>query len=51
MNFSKFFIDRPIFAAVLSLLIVAAGALERCSPNSTPTRPTWPGSPTPAPFR
>ena len=27
MNFSKFFIDRPIFAAVLSLLIVAAGAI------------------------
>ena len=27
MNFSKFFIDRPIFAAVLSLVIVAAGAL------------------------
>src|SRR6188472_918759 len=27
MNFSKFFIERPIFAAVLSLLIVAAGAL------------------------
>ena len=27
MNFSRFFIDRPIFAAVLSLLIVAAGAL------------------------
>ena len=27
MNFSRFFIDRPIFAAVLSLLIVAAGAI------------------------
>jgi multidrug efflux pump len=27
MNFSRFFIDRPIFAAVLSLLILAAGAL------------------------
>jgi multidrug efflux pump len=27
MNVSRFFIDRPIFAAVLSLLIVAAGAL------------------------
>jgi multidrug efflux pump len=27
MNFSKFFIERPIFAAVLSLLIVAAGAI------------------------
>jgi multidrug efflux pump len=27
VKFSRFFIDRPIFAAVLSLLIVAAGAL------------------------
>ena len=27
MKFSRFFIDRPIFAAVLSLLVVAAGAL------------------------
>ena len=27
MNFSRFFIDRPIFAAVLSLVIVVAGAL------------------------
>jgi len=27
MNVSRFFIDRPIFAAVLSLMIVAAGAL------------------------
>src|SRR6185436_12537319 len=27
MNFWKFFIDRPIFAAVLSLLSVAAGAI------------------------
>ncbi len=27
MRFSQFFIDRPIFAAVLSLLIVVAGAL------------------------
>jgi multidrug efflux pump subunit AcrB len=27
MNISRFFIDRPIFAAVLSLMIVAAGAL------------------------
>jgi multidrug efflux pump len=27
MKFSKFFIERPIFAAVLSLLIVAGGAL------------------------
>ena len=28
MNISRFFIDRPIFAAVLSLLIVIAGALS-----------------------
>ena len=27
MKFSRFFIDRPIFAAVLSLLVLAAGAL------------------------
>ena len=27
MKFSRFFIDRPIFAAVLSLLILAAGGL------------------------
>jgi len=27
MRFSRFFIDRPIFAAVLSLLILAAGGL------------------------
>ena len=27
MRFSKFFIDRPIMAAVLSLLITVAGAL------------------------
>jgi multidrug efflux pump len=27
MNFSKFFIERPIFAAVLSLMIVAAGTI------------------------
>ncbi|OSN79733.1 Multidrug efflux pump subunit AcrB [Pseudomonas syringae pv. actinidiae] len=28
MNFSKFFISRPIFAAVLSLLILIAGAIS-----------------------
>ena len=27
MNFSNFFIDRPIFAAVLSFLVLIAGAL------------------------
>ena len=28
MNFSKFFISRPIFAAVLSLLILIAGSIS-----------------------
>ena len=28
MRFSKFFVDRPIFAAVLSLVIVVAGAIS-----------------------
>jgi multidrug efflux pump subunit AcrB len=28
MNFSKFFIDRPIFAAVLSVIIFVAGLLS-----------------------
>lgn len=28
MNFSKFFITRPIFAAVLSLLILIAGSIS-----------------------
>ena len=27
MDFSRFFIDRPIFAAVLSILIFVAGAI------------------------
>ena len=27
MNFSRFFVDRPIFAAVLSILILVAGAI------------------------
>ncbi|MDR4473115.1 MAG: efflux RND transporter permease subunit [Nitrospira sp.] len=27
MDFSKFFIDRPIFAAVLSIVIFAAGLI------------------------
>jgi multidrug efflux pump subunit AcrB len=27
MRFSQFFVDRPIFAAVLSLLIVVGGAI------------------------
>ncbi len=32
MNFSRFFIDRPIFAAVLSLLIVIGGGLAHVPP-------------------
>jgi multidrug efflux pump len=28
MNFSKFFIDRPIFAAVLSIIVFVAGLLS-----------------------
>jgi multidrug efflux pump len=27
VDFSKFFIDRPIFAAVLSIVIIAAGLI------------------------
>ena len=38
MKFSKFFVDRPIFAAVLSLVIVVAGALALCSCRSANTR-------------
>jgi multidrug efflux pump len=54
MNFSKFFIDRPIFAAVLSLLIVAAGALAlfrlpiseypQVAPPTVVVRATYPGA-------
>ncbi len=32
MRFSRFFVDRPIFAAVLSLLIVVAGTLAPSLP-------------------
>src|SRR6201990_2452636 len=28
MNFARFFVDRPIFAAVLSIIIVVAGAIS-----------------------
>jgi multidrug efflux pump len=54
MNFSKFFIERPIFAAVLSLLIVAAGALAllqlpiseypQVVPPTVVVRATYPGA-------
>ena len=54
MKFSKFFIERPIFAAVLSLLIVAAGALAllqlpiseypQVVPPTVVVRATYPGA-------
>jgi multidrug efflux pump len=54
MTFSKFFIDRPIFAAVLSLLIVVAGALAlvrlpvseypQVVPPTVVVRATYPGA-------
>jgi multidrug efflux pump len=54
MNFSKFFIERPIFAAVLSLLIVAAGALAllqlpiseypQVAPPTVVVHATYPGA-------
>ena len=36
MNISRFFVDRPIFAAVLSLLITVAGALIEEERNRWP---------------
>ncbi len=54
MKFSRFFIDRPIFAAVLSLLIVVAGALAlfrlpiseypQVVPPTVVVRATYPGA-------
>jgi multidrug efflux pump len=54
MRFSKFFIDRPIFAAVLSLVIVVAGALAvyqlpiseypQVVPPTVVVRATYPGA-------
>ena len=54
MTFSKFFIDRPIFAAVLSLLIVVSGALAlgrlpiseypQVVPPTVVIRATYPGA-------
>ena len=38
MRFSQFFIDRPIFAAVLSLVIVVAGAPQVESDESEARR-------------
>jgi len=54
MRFSKFFVDRPIFAAVLSLVIVVAGALAllrlpvseypQVVPPTVVVRATYPGA-------
>ena len=54
MKFSKFFVDRPIFAAVLSLVIVVAGALAlfrlpiseypQVVPPTVVVRATYPGA-------
>lgn len=54
MNFSRFFIDRPVFAGVLSVLIVVAGLLGMGSlpiseypevvPPSVVVRATYPGA-------
>ena len=54
MRFSQFFIDRPIFAAVLSLVIVVAGAISlfqlpiseypQVVPPTVVVRATYPGA-------
>ena len=54
MDFSKFFIDRPIFAAVLSIVIFAAGLIAtpilpiseypEVVPPSVVVRATYPGA-------
>lgn len=54
MNFAKFFVDRPIFAAVLSLLILMAGAIclpllpiseyPEVAPPSVVVRAQYPGA-------
>ena len=54
MRFSKFFVDRPIFAAVLSLVIVVAGSLAmlrlpvseypQVVPPTVVVRATYPGA-------
>ena len=66
MDFSRFFIDRPIFAAVLSILIFAAGLIAipllpigeypEVVPPSVVVRTVYPGatprsSPKPSPRR
>lgn len=54
MNLSKFFIDRPIFAGVLSVLMVVAGLIAlRGLPISNTSKctapPSWCAPSTPAP--
>src|SRR6266404_8789344 len=54
MNFSRFFIERPIFAAVLSIVIVIAGLIAMTQlpiaqypeivPPSVVVRATYPGA-------
>ncbi|MEC4720557.1 efflux RND transporter permease subunit [Noviherbaspirillum sp. CPCC 100848] len=54
MNFSRFFIDRPIFAAVLSIIIFVGGVLALCKlpiseypdvvPPSVVVRAVYPGA-------
>ena len=54
MNFSRFFVDRPIFAGVLSALITIAGAIAIVNlpvseypdvvPPSVVVRATYPGA-------
>ena len=54
MNFSRFFVDRPIFAAVLSIIIFAVGAISipnlpvgeypEVVPPSVLVRTTYPGA-------
>ncbi len=54
MNFSQFFIRRPIFAAVLSLIILIGGAISLFQlpiseyPEVVPP-PWWCAPPSPAP--
>ncbi len=54
MNFSRFFVDRPIFAAVLSIIIFAVGAISipnlpiseypEVAPPSVLVRTVYPGA-------
>ena len=54
MNISRFFVDRPVFAAVLSILIVVAGLIglralpiseyPEVVPPSIVVRATYPGA-------